>query len=96
MKSQLYESYASVLRKMKALEEEKSTLQASILDDMGANGLQQLKTDDATFSITSTVKYAYTKTVDDIEKTLKERKELEKKEGIATKEENPALRVQLK
>ncbi|MFA6018525.1 MAG: hypothetical protein WC776_05100 [Patescibacteria group bacterium] len=91
----LYEEYSELLKTMKALEERKDALQTAIMDDMGANGLQQLKTNKATFSITATAKYKYSKVVTTLEEELKELKVTERTNGTATKEENPCLRVQL-
>ena len=91
----LYDEYATTLSMIEQLEVRKEQLKASILDEMGGQGLQQMKTEKATFTITATAKYKYSDEIETLENGIKESKKMERENGTATKEETPTLRVQL-
>jgi len=92
MQEKLYEDYAVLDAKIKALNNQKDELKAQILEDMIANEQKNVDTAVGKFAIASIKTWTYTDKVSELEERFKAQKAKEQSTGDATCEEKPSLR----
>lgn len=88
----LYEKYAVLDAKMKAIKAEKDIINAEIVEDILSRGEDKAETAVGKFKIIPLKKWVYTDKVAELEEAYKARKAQEESTGDATYVEEPSLR----
>ena len=88
----IYEDYAILDQKIKALTNQKDELKVQILEEMVASGEEKVATSVGSFAIAKLKTWTYTDEVEKAEEEFKALKAAEESTGEATFVEKPSLR----
>lgn len=88
----MYEEYAIIDSKIKALEKVQAEMRTKILEEMVANEQKKVETPVGSFSVSNRKTWTYTKKVEEMEEKFKALKAKEESTGDATFVETPSLR----
>ena len=91
MNKENYKNYADVKNQIKELENKAKEIEVIILDEMKSQEIDSVKSDFGTFSLTKRKTWKYTDEVLKLSDVVKQQKEKEETEGIATFEEKVGL-----
>jgi len=88
----MYEEYAILDAKIKALTSQKDEIKVQILEEFEASGTNNMDTPVGKFTISKLKSWTYTEAVEEKTEELKALKAKEESTGDATYEEKPSLR----
>lgn len=92
MLEKMYEKYALLDAKIKALTDEKDEIRVQILEDLVKTDTASVTTSVGKFTVSKLKSWTYTKAVEEKTEELKALKATEESTGEATYEEKPSLR----
>lgn len=91
MNKELFKNYASIQAEIKQLQDEAAMLKDAIAKEMEREEFDEVKTEEGTFYFMTRKSWTYPKTIQTLEKSLKEKKKEAEIKGTAKFKENKSL-----